>query len=815
MKYGAALRQNSIPAWAHHNVDYDDVKHYIKENTTAGNGNSISIPGAGDVRGKELEDNLYGILQQQHQRITLFVRSKTGEIERRLDHLRKQTTLLSSKPAVNGRIPAKRLEKYGRLEADILKAGDELQCLSRFSKAQQTAFRKLLKKHKKWTGSTDLETEFNTHVTGDPSSFTNIDLNPIYTEYEDTLSTLRTLYHERINGAPSKFSVDADVQDSFTQIRSVIESSSSVEFDSYFSTSPLGRGGKNAVYWVHPDNIVELQILILQHARSFPTRALPSATISPTLSRQNSITSSPSRRNSSTVEADTTVLVADDLESFIAHQSSSTFEKREDTVGSRLQEATVHARWTKTEDAIVTAKVNDRDIQKVSVKRKNVFTVLESSSPTSARRSSITQDKNRAAAEHMQTWIAQQRTIKPLTTIATNRSRFAETATDSSGFILATLDKNIRMRKAESLASSPEDTFSQAMSAEFPFAVLRVRQEGFGNSTLIKVLDQSHLVERVRGFSLEYHSVWYCCQPENVVPPFWVPLMQRDIRKVATLASRRRAYNHDSSYGSQSTTPQMTPSTGSVGDYNGGDLTAVEEQSPHRIQIPDQLETPPLSAFRKKRKSAYDRAGSALPKQAYWSEYDDPSGSEDEGAYVLYIDPNEVSSATKTWRRIRSLWSKDKPSDHEALLGHDGANERGMTEESVSSSEDEAHVPKRTQQRSYGTLNQPRNQTTGYNSELHHQQTDWVTQLAATCLVASVLLLCIGYILVATGKRKLASEVDAGVVLAVASSLAFAVSGMGAVFGRQTPRWPIATLVIGIMVIDVAAASMLLVWAFG
>jgi hypothetical protein len=37
------------------------------------------------------------------------------------DHLRKQTTLLSSKPAVNGRIPARRLEKYGRLESDILK----------------------------------------------------------------------------------------------------------------------------------------------------------------------------------------------------------------------------------------------------------------------------------------------------------------------------------------------------------------------------------------------------------------------------------------------------------------------------------------------------------------------------------------------------------------------------------------------------------------------------------------------------------------------------------------------------------------------
>jgi SPX domain protein involved in polyphosphate accumulation len=694
------------------------------------------------------------------------------------------------------------------------RAGDELQSLSRFSKAQQTAFRKLLKKHKKWTGSTDLETEFNRHVLGNPSSFTNIDMNPLYTQYEDTLSALRTLYHERISGTPEKSSVDTDTQDNSAQIRSIIESSSSVEFDSYLSTSPLGRGGKNAVYWVHPDNIVELQILILQHARSFPSRTIPSVTVSPMLSRHNSITSSGDRRNSTAVEADTTLLVADDLESFIAHQSSSTFEKREETVGSRLQEAAVHARWTKSDDAIITAQINDRDVQRVSTKPKNVLAMLEPSSTTSVRKSSITQDKKCEAIENMRTWLAQQGTIKPLTTIASNRTRFAETATDSSGFILATLDKNIRMKKAESLTNSLEDAFSQNMSAEFPFAVLRVRQEGFRNSTLIKVLDQSHLVERVRGFSLEYHSVWYCCQPENVVPPFWVPLMQKDIRKVPTAASRRRAYNHDSSYGSQSTTPQMSTSTGSVGDRTG-DLTAVEEQSPPRIRIPDQLATPPLSAFRKKRKSAYGRAGSALPKQAYWNEFDDPSGSEDEGAYVLYIDPNEVSSATKTWRCIRSLWSKNKPSDQEALLGHDGTNEHGMVEESVTSSDDEAQTPRRTQQRSYGTLNHSTNQVAGYNPQVYHQHPDWVTQMSATCLVASMLLLCIGYILVATGKRKLASEVDAGVVLAVASSLTFAVSGVGAIFGRGTPRWPIATLVIGILVADVAAASVLLTWAFG
>jgi hypothetical protein len=118
MKYGATLRQHSIPAWAHRehpclvqlhlvradqpdNIDYDDVKHYIKENTTAGNGNSISIPGAGDVRGKELEDNLSGILQQQHQRISLFVRSKTGEIERRLGEFLSLNTITTCRDSVN------------------------------------------------------------------------------------------------------------------------------------------------------------------------------------------------------------------------------------------------------------------------------------------------------------------------------------------------------------------------------------------------------------------------------------------------------------------------------------------------------------------------------------------------------------------------------------------------------------------------------------------------------------------------------------------------------------------------------------------
>jgi hypothetical protein len=598
--------------------------------------------------------------------------------------------------------------------------------------------------------------------------------------------------------------------DKSAKIQAILDSNSPVEFDAYLSTLPLGRDGKNAVYWVHPDNVVELQILLLQHTRSFVTQRQPSSSVSPALSRHSSIPVM-SRRNSFINEADTTVTVADDITRFVAQQSASTFEEREDSVGGQIQEAAVHARWAKGDDANITARFGENDTRQASIKRKNISAILEGSSTRLSPKSPFNGEKDSESAVNIRNWISQCETIKPLTTIASNRARFAETATDMSGFVLATLDKGIRMKKVESLSGSLDDLFPQASSAEFPFAVLCVRQEGFPNSTLIKVLDQSHLVERVRGFSLEYHSVWYCCQPENVVPPFWIPLMQRDIRKVPTAASRRKAY--ESSCGSQSTTPQMSTSTGSIGDRTG-DLTAVEEHSPVRIKIPDQLQTPPLSSFRKKRKSAYERAGGALPKQKYWSEYDNPSDSEDEGAYVLYIDPNEESTAFKTWQQIRGLWSRKKSNNKQALLGYDGAGDHGMTEETVSSSDEEAQTPRRSgPRRSYGTVDLS---ASSQNYETHMEaQFDWVPQLAATCLIASILLLCIGYILVATGKRRLASQVDAGVVLAVASSLAFAVSGVGAIFGRKAPRWPIATLVIGIFVVDISAASALLAWAFG
>ena len=108
MKYGQTLQQRSIPLWetcerkvlcsphpsskvlnghaTTDNVDYNDIKHLIKLRTTQGQGQPKAIPGS-DHESRAFhafEDELYRELRDQHQRIDLFVQSKSGEIARRL-----------------------------------------------------------------------------------------------------------------------------------------------------------------------------------------------------------------------------------------------------------------------------------------------------------------------------------------------------------------------------------------------------------------------------------------------------------------------------------------------------------------------------------------------------------------------------------------------------------------------------------------------------------------------------------------------------------------------------------------------------------
>lgn len=69
------------------NIDYDEIKAFIKEHTTPGKGKTVPIPGQTDEKLLDFEIALFKIFKEQHDRIGMFVKSKAGEIRRRIGKL--------------------------------------------------------------------------------------------------------------------------------------------------------------------------------------------------------------------------------------------------------------------------------------------------------------------------------------------------------------------------------------------------------------------------------------------------------------------------------------------------------------------------------------------------------------------------------------------------------------------------------------------------------------------------------------------------------------------------------------------------------
>jgi SPX domain protein involved in polyphosphate accumulation len=106
------------------NIDYDYLKDLIKQNTTPGNGKAVSIPGQGATTERAFSDTFFKVLKAQHDRINLFIKSKSGEVERRLDYIGKQLHQLQARRPSAGPeslLPARSIEKYAKIDEDVTK----------------------------------------------------------------------------------------------------------------------------------------------------------------------------------------------------------------------------------------------------------------------------------------------------------------------------------------------------------------------------------------------------------------------------------------------------------------------------------------------------------------------------------------------------------------------------------------------------------------------------------------------------------------------------------------------------------------------
>ncbi|QIW97381.1 hypothetical protein AMS68_002899 [Peltaster fructicola] len=786
MKYGEKLRQRSIPAWSAYNIDYDDVKRFIKERTTPTERKDSATPAQGDEWLRQTEDDLFAILEEQHRRIDLFVKSKAREIQHRInDSKRRLRQLAARSHSGEHGISAAKLERYSRLESDVLKAGNEIRSLARFIGAQRTGFGKLLKKNKKWTGSLQLEDRFREQILSDPKSFTKFDLGPLLDEYSETLHNIRALYTNRLaqstrDEADGSYLIGSSI---ISQFDASLATGRRADFDTAIATVPLSETGTHATYFIHPENVVELQVLLLQHMNYYLSRSRQNSLVGPVTLKDSDNTDGGSNE-----QADYFWLGADNADRFAEEQRALDSADHEARPGSTPQRSRISARWNTEEDegdALIAARVGETHVKISKLKKKHVRDFFDKSAAFPPRRASQALMRHADELTDIRSPYTRDESARPLYLMSCHRSRLIGLSNTARHILVSTLDTGISLQAYGDSSSR----------VKFPFAVLIVRQEGQGHTQLFETLNQSHLVERVRGFSMEYHAIWDLCKSADVPKPFWSHILSQDIRKLPPPALK-----HSDTAGSGLT---GSASTLSVLGGTGGSITAVETAGESDTFV-SELEQPPLHAFRKKRRRPFPQEP-LVTQERYWSEYDHPEDGEDaDGSYVIYVDPDEKSTFDKMMETVTAWFKRPKNSDEESLL-HTPA-----TPKDDESSSDEETTARKPRHNNYGTVIRHSQLSTPRVSSTPAPYIPFLPPPTIACLVASAVILIIGYVLAATGRHRFASTVQASVMFALAASVLFIIAGVVLLArAKAVQQLGLATAVTVVLIESTAAGGLL------
>ena len=421
-----------------------------------------------------------------------------------------------------------------RLLTKAYRAGEEIQSLSRFVGAQRLAFQKLLKKYRKWTDSSELGNRFRKEILDRRTSFSKTDFEPLLAQWTEVLASVRAPFINGINWPSGPTDVDKEgcqsqqsVLDKFptgsaqnqatksqhatenlssaTVLQAAWEDGSNLEIDTALATIPFGQRSTKAVYWIHPDNIIQIHVLLLQYTRlqrSNETMPSPERPSSP----RGSIGSHFNKCSPRTDE-ELGVIICDDLERLAQRQSSETISDSENRAGSASEKAAASVRYSQNGDAIIVVGTATKDegksaksdwelhTRKARIKRKAIHRLFSTSS---GDRSAIA-DKSEKVEEISQ-WLAQHREIKPLVHLQLRRTRFVGLKNSTTNGLWATLDKHISLRRCSAELLARDTTFDETDEAGnkdseiFPHAVLEIRTEGSADTDVIAALDASYLV---------------------------------------------------------------------------------------------------------------------------------------------------------------------------------------------------------------------------------------------------------------------------------------------------------------------------------
>ena len=181
----------------------------------------------------------------------------------------------------------------------------------------------------------------------------------------------------------------------------------------------------------------------------------------------------------------------------------------------------------------------------------------------------------------------------------------------------------------------------------------------------------------------------------------------------------------------------------------------------------------------------------------------------------LSPDPHARSSVEALHDKLARLFSrKPKPEDDDLPP----SPSVGPDDDEESSSDEGARLLSRNKPKTYGAMpafhaHPPR--AYDQTQVQCEDQSLLLPQFAALSLAASLVILVVAYLLAATGRHKLATEVDAGVVFAIASSLVFAIVGIATLWREPRVRWITWGIAGALFSIDAVGSAGLLAWVLG
>lgn len=218
MKFGEHLRKALIRNYSFYYIDYDDLKHQMKKNLKAND----------FVWTNEFEEEFLASLEAELDKVYSFTMVKNTEVNRRIKDAEKyvhqvvEALQTSNKPSE---------QDFDELEEELSDIIADVHDLAKFTRLNYTGFQKILKKH-------DKTTKFSLR----PIFQVRLNAKPFYKDnYDNLIVKLSKMYDlVRTRGNPVKGdSAAGGAQQNFVR--------------------------QTTKYWVHPDNITELKLIILKH----------------------------------------------------------------------------------------------------------------------------------------------------------------------------------------------------------------------------------------------------------------------------------------------------------------------------------------------------------------------------------------------------------------------------------------------------------------------------------------------------------------------------------------------------------------------